>query len=220
MSRILVVEDDPLFAETIEDFLEESGHSVALAGSGERALDLNFREKFDLYLLDINLPGMAGTALLKELRESGDRTPALFLTSHTEKTMLVTGFRSGCDDYLTKPVDLDELALRVQALLRRSGKSSERIQVGQGRWFLPEENLVETDEGKEALEPMAGKLLGLLVANLGKTVTWEMIEEALYPAGGTPSPGAVRVYVAKLKKLLGTDRVVNIRGIGYRLEKE
>ena len=215
-----MVEDDPLFSETLEDFLEESGYRIVLADSGEKALELNFQEKFDLYLLDINLPGVSGTVLLKELRESGDRTPALFLTSHTEKTMLVTGFQAGCDDYLTKPVDLDELLLRLQALLRRAGKSIEKIPIGREQWFFPGENRVLSGEEEETLEPMAGKLLGLLVANLGKTVTREMIDESLYPAGETSSAGAIRVYVARLKKILGTHRLVNIRGVGYRLEKE
>ena len=218
--RLLVVEDDRLFSETLEDFLEESGFGVRTAASAEEALELQFGEKFDLYLLDINLPGMAGNTLLASLRESGDSTPALFLTSHTEKAMLVEGFRAGCDDYLTKPVDLEELLLRISALLRRSGKGSETVRLDDAILFDPARNVLAKEGREEPLEPMAGRLLSLLAAHRGNTVTREMIEEALYPAGETPSPGAVRVYVAKLKKLLGNDRLVNIRGIGYRLEKE
>ncbi|MDQ1268578.1 MAG: two-component system, OmpR family, response regulator, partial [Campylobacterota bacterium] len=122
MSRVLLLEDDPLFADTLVDLLEESGFEVELAPNGQSALDKTFTQKFDLYLLDINVPLIDGTTLLKELRDSNDNTPAIFLTSHKDKEMLKKSFGSGGDDFLTKPFDSDELLLRMSALLKRVKK--------------------------------------------------------------------------------------------------
>jgi DNA-binding response OmpR family regulator len=122
--KILLLEDDLLFGETIVDLLEDAGYEVIHVPNGQDALDLTYNKRFGLYLLDINVPLIDGLSLLKELREADDNTPAIFLTSHTEKSKLQEGFVSGCDDYLSKPFDMDELLFRIKALMRRSkGKS-------------------------------------------------------------------------------------------------
>lgn len=127
MLKILILEDDELFLETLEDFLSDEGFEVKCAIDGEEVLDYCFEEKYDLYLLDINVPKISGIELLKRLREANDSTPTIYLTSHKDKDMLTKGFLSGCDDYLKKPVDLDELLLRINSLLKRSGKFKEEI---------------------------------------------------------------------------------------------
>ena len=117
---ILLLEDDLLLGESLKDFLEEEGFYVILCRNGQEALNRSYEQHFDLYLLDINVPLVSGLDLLRDLREADDRTPAIFLTSHQEKSVMLEGFGRGADDYLKKPVDMDELLVRVAALLRRT----------------------------------------------------------------------------------------------------
>ena len=142
MYKILVLEDDELFAETLEDFLEDEGFNVTVANDGEEVVSLCYDNKYDLYLLDINVPKLNGIELLKELRDAGDNTPSIYLTSYKDKQTLTDGFLSGCDDYLKKPVDLDELLLRVQSLLKRSGKSISKVPLIENIYFDPESRRV------------------------------------------------------------------------------
>jgi len=119
--KILLLEDNLLFGETLVDLLEDEGYEVTLSPNGQHALDLTFDNKFDVYLLDINVPLIDGVSLLKELRLANDNTPTIFLTSHKDKEMLERGFLSGADDYLRKPFDNDELVSEVKKLLNRGG---------------------------------------------------------------------------------------------------
>jgi len=109
LARILIVEDDKLFNETLEDFLDEEGYDVQCVLDPYSALDLSYENLFDLYLFDVNLPYENGFELLKKLRESGDDTPCIFITCREDKASLKEGFEKGGDDYIQKPVDLDEL---------------------------------------------------------------------------------------------------------------
>ena len=128
--KILVLEDDKLFNDTLEDFLEEEGFEVTTALDPYSALDITYEERFDLYLFDVNLPYETGFSLLKQLRDAGDLTPTMFLTSRNDKVSLTQGFDVGADDYMKKPIDLDELLLRINALLRRQIRSS-KLKIGE-----------------------------------------------------------------------------------------
>jgi len=127
--NILLLEDDELFAASLIDFLESENFNVEHAINGEELLCLTYDNRYDLYLLDINVPKINGLESLLSLRTSDDNTPAIFLTSYKDKEILKDGFKSGADDFLTKPVDLDELILRIEAVLKRSGKQYDIIRV-------------------------------------------------------------------------------------------
>lgn len=214
-SKILVVEDDLLFGESLADLLEDEGYEVHICVNGEEALEKTYANNFDLYLLDINLPLLDGITLLQELRSAEDVTPAIFLTSHTQKEKLKEGFLSGGDDYITKPVDNDELLLRIEALLRRSGKKSkvccEKLCVDEKHKTIHYDNQALDLSKKEY------QLLALLIKNGNQVVSKEMILEELYSVEESGSEGAVRVYINRLKQLLGDVQFENIRGIGYKL---
>ena len=137
MYKILVLEDDELFASTVEDFLSDEGFEVDIASDGEECLELNFKKNYDLYLLDINVPKINGLDLLVQLRNSGDNTPSIFLTSYKDKDTLQTAFLNGCDDYLKKPADLDELLLRIIALLKRNKKQFDIIKLSNTLTYNP-----------------------------------------------------------------------------------
>ena len=214
--KILLLEDDLLFAETLVDLLEEEGHEVLHYPNGQAALDATYDKKFDIYLLDINTPLIDGISLLRDLRDAQDETPAIFLTSHKEKEMLQRGFVSGCDDFLTKPFDNTELLLRMQALMKRS-KAKEAECVGE----LCHDKVHKCIYYKEAVMELSKKeyeLLVLLMNHANAAVPKELIHAELWSSaesGG--SDGAIRVYINRLKQLLPTMKIENIRGIGYKL---
>ncbi len=214
-NRILLLEDDLLFGESLQDFLEEEGFEVELCRNGQDALDATFDAKFDLYLLDINVPMVNGLELLGDLRNADDATPAIFLTSHQDKETMTEGFGKGADDYLKKPVDMDELLMRIHALLRRvKGDPVKCV----GDLCLDETRKSITCNGQPlTLTLKEYHLLALLIKNVNNVVTKEMIIEALWNSSEEVSDGAIRVYVNRLKSELQQLVIENIRGIGYRL---
>ena len=212
-TKILLLEDDNLFNETLQDFLEEEGFSIDSALDPYSALELTYERNYDLYLFDVNLPYESGFDLLKKLRQSGDVTPVIFLTSRDDKASLTQGFETGADDYMKKPIDLDELLLRIQALLRRQVRK-ERITIGDYSLDMVAKALFrnneELDVSKKAVE-----LLVLLVQADGEVVSSDKIKNRLWAAGQNASDGSLRVYITQLKKYF-PDAIVNIRGVGYR----
>ena len=218
MFNILVLEDDELFASTLEDFLSEEGFDVDLAFDGEQCLDLNYENKYDLYIFDINVPKINGLDLLKQLRSSGDETPSIFLTSYKDKDTLQEGFLNGCDDYLKKPVDLDELILRIKALLKRNKKQFEIVSLGSTLSFNPETKRVLENGDDLNLSVKITDLLELFIENRGSIVTKEMIILKLWNMDEEYSEGSIRVYINHIKKLLGKESILNIKGIGYKVE--
>jgi len=213
--KILLLEDDLLFAETLQDMLDEEGYEVLLCHNGQEALDLTYHHKFDLYLLDINVPLINGLTLLKELRNADDTTPAIYLTSHQDKEIVRQGFENGADDYLKKPFDSDELLWRIEALVRRiQGNKTHCVNT----LCLDEKHLTILREGvKLDLAKKEYMLLSLLIKNADQVVTKEMIIHELWSSAESVSDGAIRVYINRLKQLLGSEMIENIRGIGYRL---
>ena len=213
LTRILVLEDDQLFNETLEDFLEEEGYAIECALDPYSALDLAYKHVFDLYLFDVNLPYENGFDLLKKLRGSGDMTPTIFLTSRDDKDSLTQGFGTGADDYMKKPIDLDELLLRIQAVLRRQIRK-ERVNIGKYSLDTVAKILYFEDEPLEVTQK-AIELLVLLVQANGEVVSSEEIKNRLWAAGQSASDGSLRVYITQLKKYF-PETVSNVRGIGYR----
>ncbi|MEA3418044.1 MAG: response regulator transcription factor [Campylobacterota bacterium] len=212
-AKILLLEDDKLFNETLQDFLEEEGYTLSYALDPYTALDLTYEQNFDLYLFDVNLPYESGFDLLKKLRESGDSTPTIFITSREDKASMMEGFTTGADDYLKKPVDLDELLLRIEAVLRRQIRS-ERLGVGEYMLDSREKKLYK--EGREIeMTKKVIDLLMLFVASRGEVVCADEIKTRLWAASEEASGGSIRVYIAQLKKLF-PEAIDNIRGVGYR----
>jgi len=212
-ATILLLEDDRLFNETLQDFLEEEGYGLHYALDPYTALDMTYEHKFDLYLFDVNLPYESGFDLLRKLRESGDRTPTIFITSRNDKESLREGFVTGADDYLKKPVDLDELLLRIDAVLRRQVRS-EHILIGRYKLDSKKKKLY-LNESEVEMPAKVIDLLHLLIASQGEIVSSDEIKDRLWPASQEASEGSIRVYIAKLKKHF-PDAIENIRGIGYR----
>ena len=214
MQKILLLEDDKLFNETIEDFLEEEGFELYSVLDPYSAMELTYESKFDLYLFDVNLPYESGFSLLKQLRDAGDKTPTIFLTSRNDKVSLTKGFDVGADDYMKKPIDLDELLLRIRALLRRQLRD-EKIKLGE---YILDTQAKELHYNGNVIKVgvKAFELLMLLLKAKGDVVTIQSIEDELWSSNEEISLGAVRVYITTLKKYF--PNIENIRGVGYRLK--
>ena len=215
MLKILLLEDDKLFNETIQDFLEEEGYEVQTALDPYSALEISYESRFDLYLFDVNLPYESGFELLDKLRVSGDKTPTIFLTSRDDKASMVKGFIVGGDDYMKKPIDLDELLLRIKAVLRRQTRGDK---IGLGEYTLDCNAKRVYCRGETlTLTTKAVELLLLLVLAKGEVVRVEEISAHLWHVSEDASLGAIRVYITTLKKYF-PDNIKNIRGVGYRFK--
>ncbi len=213
--RVLVLEDNELLLETMEDFLENAGFEVDLAKDGEEALKMSYNNSYSLYLLDIKVPLINGIDFLKELREYGDNTPAIFITSATDKETIAKGYDAGCDEYIKKPFDLDELYMRIRAVLKRV-EPEDIIKIDHEYTYnIKRKRLFKNDkEIKVNLKDL--QLLELLLKNRNQIVTKEMIKDELWHDEDTVSSGSLRVYINNLKKIFGKDSIENIRGLGYR----
>jgi len=216
-TKILLLEDDKLFNETLEDFLEEEGFDVDAALDPYTALELTYDKKYDLYLFDVNLPYESGFDLLKKLRESNDVTPAIFLTSRDDRVSVHEGFGIGADDYMKKPIDLDEMLLRIHAILRRQIRQ-ERIVFGPYRLDILNKILYKEEKPVE-LTKKAVALLILLIESNGEIVRIDTIRDRLWASGESASDGALRVYITQLKKYF-PEAISNVRGVGYKWQYE
>ena len=217
--KVLVLEDNELLLETYEDFLSLHNCYVSLANSVEVAYELCYKNRYDIYLLDVKLPTSSGFEFLKLLRDSGDNTPAIFITSYNDKESLKEGFISGADDYIKKPFDLDELWFRIVANISRTRGNNDKVIYINDDFTLNIDRKNLTCKGREVVINLKDfELLHILLINRAQVVTKEMIEDKLWGTSGQANSGSIRVYVNNLKKILGKESISNIRGIGYRLE--
>lgn len=213
--KILLLEDDLLFAETLTDLLQEQGYELVHSPNGQDSLECTFEQKFDLYILDINVPLIDGVSVLRELRAAEDNTPAIFLTSYKSQEMLEKGFLNGGDDYLTKPFNNKELLLRIEALLRRTQKAKVENR-GKLKHDRVHKSIFYDDKALE-LSKKEYDLLVILMTHANKSVPKELISSELWSSSEGGSDGAIRVYINRLKQLLPEQKIENIRGIGYKL---
>ena len=217
--RILLVEDDPLLGDGLTIGLRQSGFAVDRLKDGHSA-DLALQsEHFDLLVLDLGLPKMTGMEVLQRARSRGNTLPVLVLTARDATGDKIAGLDAGADDYLVKPIDLDELSARIRALLRRSaGRAAPVLSVGQIS-LDPAAHLV-TLEGKPV--ELAGRefaLLQLLLENAGRVLSRSQIEQSLYGWRDEPDSNALEVHIHHLRKKLGSERIRTLRGVGYMVPK-
>jgi len=220
MINILLLEDDELFSLSLLDYLEEfSEVKITHASNSTEMIELIYENRYDLYLLDINLPDINGLDLLKDIRNATDDTPTIFLTSYKDKETLTQAFKNGADDFLTKPFDMDELILRINSLMKRVKKQNE-ITLGNVEFnFDTKEVKVDAKMIKFSLKAL--ELFELFYQNNNTIVTKEMIINRLWTASESYSDGSIRVYVNSIKKLfddVSIFKVTNIKNIGYKIE--
>ena len=215
--KILLLEDDILFAQSLEDFLQECGFIVDICIDGESALEKSYENSYDCMLLDVNVPKLNGFEVLQSIREQNNNTPAIFLTSFKDKESVLKGFDKGADDYIKKPVDLDELLSRINALLKRTHNFANVIQVGK-YLYNPIQKTLTCGKEELTLTKKLSYLLDILIEHKNSLVTKEMISKKLWEWDEEPSEGSLRVYINELKKIIGKEMIKNQKGFGYKLE--
>lgn len=219
-ATLLLLEDDSQLHEIIREYLEDQDYKIISAFNASEAEELLYENSCDLLLLDVKLPGQNGFDFLYEVRKKGNETPAIFITSLHTVSDLTKGFDAGCDDFLRKPFELKELAVRIDALIKRRffHHAQEGIELGRGVSFFVEANRLVTPEGEYKLPPKEFSLLKLLSENRGKVVSREMINDRLWRIGEEPSEMSLRTHLKNLRKLIGFDCILTLRGVGYRLQ--
>ena len=218
--RILLLEDDPVLNEILEEFLLELQYDITTTFSGEEAISLVFEQKFDLLLLDINVPGISGLELLKELRDKEIYTPTIFITSLNTISDVENGFNAGCDDYIKKPFELKELELRINNIKRLHHLEESVIKITDNITFDPRENLLINSGISTQLPQKEAGILQYLHKNLGQTVSTEELINNLWSYEEHPSSSTIRTYIKNIRKLLGEEFIQTIKGVGYRFNKQ
>jgi two-component system OmpR family response regulator len=221
--KILYVEDDPTAREYIRKGLEEHGFQVDEAADGEQGLELALARAYDLVVLDVMLPGRDGFEVLRELRQAGRSTPALFLSARGEVPDRVRGLDLGADDYLPKPFAFAELLARIRAVGRRR-----LAEPDDGRFEVADlvldvrRHSVERAGGAVDLTPKEFELLRYLLRHLGQVVSRAMILEEVWGYGFDPYSNLIDVHINRLRRKIDrgfTPRLIHtVKGVGYILE--
>ena len=220
--KVLVIDDEPGVRELISESLRISEITAVQAADGLEALSLLRREKFDLLILDINMPKLDGLALLEKLRTEGMSVPVLMLSARADKTDINQGLRIGADDYLTKPFSIEELVLRVKAIMRRSkGEVTEVRVLNCGPISMDfSKYSVKFNDQLIDLSPTEFKLLEQLILNRGNVVTKETLLSEVWEIDFKSSSTVVDTYISYLRKKLhidGFEGIKTVRGIGFQI---
>ncbi len=217
-AKLFLLEDDPNLSESVAEYLEDHGYAVMCAYDAHSAEDLLYENSFDLLLLDVNVPGGDGFSLLKASRKSGNHAPAIFITSRNAMNDVEEGFESGGDDYLRKPYELKELLLRIQTILKRNffHPPSSMLDLGNDIAYDIQNQCLLLRGVEQSLQPKEHKLLKLFIQHKGELLTHETIMEHLWEYDETSSDGSLRTYIKTLRKLLGKDRIVSHKRLGYQ----
>ncbi|SEG97365.1 two-component system, OmpR family, response regulator [Nonomuraea solani] len=224
---VLVVDDEPNIRELLLDALELNGFQVRTAASGTQALKSVGRERPDLILLDVMLPDLDGFAVAQRLRPDGDGPPVLFLTARDTVADRIAGLTAGGDDYVTKPFSLEEVVLRIRAILRRTGPRREEGDDGLLRYAdleLDEESHVVRRAGRHIhLSPTEFGLLRYLMINAERVVSKSQILDRVWNDGFGSDSRIVESYISYLRRKIdveGPPLIHTLRGVGYSLRDQ
>jgi len=226
---ILLAEDDPNLSILLKDFLTIVGYKVLLCHDGKSALE-EFSSDIDLCILDVMMPGKDGFAVAEEIKERSPEMPLIFLTAKNMQEDRLKGFRSGCDDYLTKPFSTEELDLRIKAILRRcqrqrlheaAVKEFEQLTIGQYIFDHSNMQLRYGDDSPITLTRKESDLLWFLSLNRNQLLTREFVLKKVWGSDDYFIGRSMDVFITKLRKHLKRDpdlAITNVHGVGFRFE--
>lgn len=219
--HILVVDDEPAIRDLITDVLNIADFQVTTSHDGLDALNQIRREKFDLIILDVNLPKVDGFAVLEKVRQGAPTQPIIMISARTEKEDVTHGLRLGADDYIRKPFSVEELLLRVQNRLRRNLNSASEIFKAGPITLAENQHTVTFKDEVVELSPTEFNLLAVLIQNKNKVITKERLLDLIWGLDFATSTNVVDTYISYLRKKLhrdGFEGIKTIRGVGFKLE--
>ena len=214
--KILLLEDDTILCEIIEEFLVENGLHVKKFYDGQNALDAIFSTKYDLLLLDINVPSMNGFELLEALREAHIDTPTIFISSLDQIKDVKKGFALGAEDYLKKPFELEELLSRIERTRKLHHVESDAvIQLNETAMYNSKTYKIGMNGLEQKLRKKEAQLLDFFIQNVDKTVSFEAIIDEVWRYEEIPTHSTIRTYIKNLRPYLLENQIENIKGVGY-----
>jgi DNA-binding response OmpR family regulator len=215
--RVLLVEDDHVLGEALRDHVAAASHAVDWFKTVADATAATQTVTYGLVLLDLRLPDGEGLSILKGLRNRNDATPVIILTAHDQVSDRIEGLNSGADDYLVKPFNLGELTARMLAVSRRyEGRSASVVKLPGIEINQVARNII-VDGQSLTLSAREWAVLEKLVERPGAVVSKAQLHETLYEFGAEIESNTVEVYVSRLRKKIGSDRVETVRGLGYTI---
>ncbi len=217
--KILLLEDDPILSDILLCHLNRHLHQTTHFSDGQLASDALSAQKFDLLILDINVPKLSGIDLIKEIRTYKDTTPAIIITAFQDTAHLKKGFENGCDDYIKKPFDLEELDLRIKNIQKRFNLINEQaIIIDSHLSLMASKNRLYVNEVPYTLTRKECKILLYLSKQKSKVVSAEELMQNLWDYDEMPSEATIRVYIKNLRTIIGKDKIQTVRGNGYIFE--
>ncbi|MEE1009802.1 MAG: response regulator transcription factor [Agathobacter sp.] len=222
MIRILIAEDDYDVSQLFKHVLLQKGYSVVTVSDGREALEAMNKEKFDLLISDVMMPVMDGFELVRTMRESNDQTPVLMITAKDAFDDMQEGFLSGTDDYMVKPINVNEMLLRVGALLRRAKINNERKQSLGNTVMEMDTFTVITGQEKIILPQKEFMLLYKMASYPGKIFTRQQLMDDIWGYESETDTHTVEVHISRLREKFKENEdfeIVTMRGIGYKVVK-
>ena len=217
--KIALVEDEVMLRSAIEEYLEALGHKVVSFSNGEDAYHGIREEIFDLLILDINIPKINGLNLLKELKEKEHAFPAIFISANVDIEDISEAFELGASDYLKKPFHLKELGLRINKIKKEQEiKSLQHIILSPKYVFSKEEQMLFYNNNVQVLTKKQLQIVTLLCENIGVVVDFDKFRTYVWNDEPVDNP-TIRAEISRFRKLLKEDFIINLKGIGYKIEK-
>jgi len=217
--RLLLVEDDEMIGEPVVDTMRGAGYAIDWAHDGREAELSLAHDVYDLVLLDLGLPKADGIDVLNRYRRRGGGAPVIILTARDAVENRIAGLDAGADDYLVKPFDLDELAARVRALLRRRTGQTNPVYAHGDLTLDPAAHEATLKGEMLALVPREFSLLQALIEEPTRVFTRSELEDKLYGWGEEVGSNTIEVHVHSLRRKIGAEQIVTVRGVGYRLKR-
>lgn len=225
MMKILLAEDDPNLGILLQEYLTAKGYETDLATDGNIGLDKFMAGSYDMCILDVMMPKKDGFALAKEIRMKNPDVPIIFLTAKAMKEDTLQGFRAGADDYMTKPFEMEELLMRMRAIMRRVDKVEEEepskvVNVGEYTFDTQTQELTYPGEESVKLTTKEAGLLGLFAQNKNKPVSRSFALKLIWGDDTYFNARSMDVYITKLRKHLKKDpaiKILNLHGEGFKL---
>ena len=216
--RLLLAEDDVMIGQAVRSGLRREAFAVDWVRDGAAAEEALAVGTYDILLLDLGLPRKEGLSVLHDIRGRGSMLPVVVLTARDAVSDRVAGLDAGADDYVVKPFDLDELAARIRAVLRRRGGRAIGVIEHAGVSLDPATHEVRKDGGAVAVSPREFALLHALLERPGRILSRAQLEERLYGWGEEVESNVIEVHIHSLRRKLGPDFIRNVRGVGYRVQ--